>query len=79
VSASNLPAGPNESCAHGIPLMLGCFFCEQAIQRHEQRLREERQQEADRRIVEYHQAMYGPSPDDVWAEEPEDICRKHRA
>ena len=36
---------------------------------------EEQQRSADRRIVEFHQAAYGPSPEDNWAEEPEDVCK----
>lgn len=29
----------------------------------------------DARIVEYHERMYGSQAEDVWAEEPEDVCR----
>lgn len=66
----------NDVCNHGIPLMLECFLCEQAIARHALREREAAQREADRRIVEFHQAAYGPSPEDAWADEPKDVCKR---
>lgn len=70
------------TCAHGISLMLPCPRCDADTRAHEQRVSEAQQRAADRRIVEYHQAMYGPSPEDEWAEwpeqspdVPEDVCR----
>ncbi len=59
------------TCTHGVSLMLPCPRCEADARAHELRVSEEQQRAADARIVEYHQAMYGPSPEDSWADEPE--------
>ncbi len=63
------------TCAHGVSLMRFCDACEESNIRAEQHFREQRQVAADRRIVEYHQAMYGPSSEDAYLAEPEDLCR----
>jgi len=49
-----------------------CDACEESRIRAERHYREQQQIAADRRIVEYHQAMYGPSSEDAWADEPEE-------
>ena len=62
------------TCAHGVSLMLPCPQCDADARAHEQRVSDEQQRAADRRIVEFHQAAYGPSVDDSWADEAEDVC-----
>jgi len=55
------------TCSHGVSLMLPCPQCEADAKAHEERVSLEQQRAADARIVEYHQAMYGPSVEDAWA------------
>lgn len=35
----------------------------------------ERQRQIDARIVDAHQRLYGAQAEDVWADDPEDVCR----